>query len=92
MFSNLSSESHTQPQQLNDKQQAMKLKLQQWNNNPPKIWGILTNTSKNERKKNGWIYSCANISCIKQHYSIEFGKYLQVRATEHWPGLDEAFL
>lgn len=51
MFSNLSSESHTQPQQLNDKQQAMKLKLQQWNNNPPKIWGILTNTSKNERKK-----------------------------------------
>lgn len=71
----------------------------QWNWNyssettiPPKSGASWQIHQRMKEKKNGWIYSCANISCIKQHYSIEFGKYLQVRATEHWPGLGEAFL
>lgn len=87
-FLNFSSESLTQSQQWNN---------QQWNRNhndettiPPKFGASRQNSWRMKEKK--WFnFSCVNISCIKQYYSIECGKYSEVRAIKHWSGLNEAF-
>lgn len=71
MFSSLSSESHTQSQQWNNKQQAMKQKSQLWNNSAPKIWDVLANKSENVHQNARHLKKAADPS-VQTFYALNY--------------------